>query len=57
MQREWFLDMTKYGKQLEAYKTFLTKMLLLIGADKNKTEMLVKDVVEFEIKLANVSYL
>ena len=54
MQRERFLDMTKYSKHLEAYETFLTKMLLLIGAEKNKAEMLVKDVVEFEIKLANV---
>ena len=56
MHREQFLDMTKYSQHLEAYKTLLKKMLLLLGAEQNKVEVLVEDVVEFEIQLANVSF-
>ena len=55
MQRERFLNMTKYGKHLEAYKTYLRKMLWLFGAERKKVEVLVKEVVDFEIQLAKVT--
>ena len=55
MQRERFLDMTKYAKHLEAYKTYLRKMLWLFGAERKKVEVLVKEVVDFEIQLAKVT--
>lgn len=40
-----------------AYQTYATDMAILFGADQNQAKQQMKDMVDFEIKLANVSAL
>ncbi|XP_076451830.1 neprilysin-2-like isoform X2 [Babylonia areolata] len=43
------------GKELQAYQTMLQKMLVELGADQEDAKTDAKDVVDFEVQLANIS--
>lgn len=44
-------------KVLKAYLTFMTKVGVLLGGEEESTRSQMKDVLEFEKKLAKVSIL
>lgn len=53
-ERSYYLK-ARDDKLLMAYQTYATDMAILFGADQNQAKQQMKDMVDFEIKLANVS--
>ncbi|GFU09355.1 endothelin-converting enzyme homolog [Nephila pilipes] len=53
--RNYYLNKTMNGKILRAYLSYMTKIGVLLGGKENTTRLLMQDVIEFEIKLAEIT--
>lgn len=53
--REHYLNKTAHGKVLSAYLDYMTKVAVLLGADRNEAEQQMQAVIDFETKLAEIT--
>ncbi|GFY49874.1 endothelin-converting enzyme homolog [Trichonephila inaurata madagascariensis] len=55
LNRDYYLNKTKHGKILDAYLSYMTKVgVILDGKEYATTALLMKDVLDFETKLAEI---
>ncbi|GFS77769.1 endothelin-converting enzyme homolog [Trichonephila clavipes] len=52
--RDYYLNETKDDKILDACLSYMTKVGVLLGGEENATTLLMKDVLDFETKLAEI---
>ena len=53
--RSYYLD-DRYTVKLQAYKTLMMKVAIYLGAEQEQAIKDVQDIIDFEIELANVSF-
>lgn len=53
--RDYFLDAEKYGKEKQAYLTYMIDVAKLLGGDPTVVERDMTAVLEFETKIANLT--
>ncbi|XP_072174793.1 neprilysin-1-like [Diadema setosum] len=53
--REYFLDTVKHGKIQDAYLKLMTSVAVLLGANLNDAKRDMKETMDFETKLANIT--
>lgn len=54
--REYYLNRSSHGKVLNAYLSYMVKVGVLLGAPENETRQQMVHVIDFETRIANVSY-
>ena len=55
MNRENYLNVTKYKKEQDAYERFIWKILTLLGAEETKSMDMAKEIIQLETELAKVT--
>ena len=53
--RSYYLD-DQYTVKLQAYKTLMMKVAIYLGGEQEQAIKDVQDIIDFEIELANVSF-
>ena len=55
--REYYLNQSAHEKVIKAYFSYMVKISELLGGEENSTRDQMRQVFEFETKVANVSFL
>ncbi|KAI8517248.1 Endothelin-converting enzyme 2 [Branchiostoma belcheri] len=53
--RDYYLNKSETDEVLVAYLAYMTELGILLGGDRNETMMLMSEVLDFEIELANIT--
>lgn len=53
--REHYINKTTHGKVLTAYLDYMTRVGVLLGGENAETEKQMKDVIQFETELAQIT--